>query len=152
MRELVVCYKLPFSLEQFEIGSLYTYAQSIKSYSAASERPLYKTVKAEIRNNTIETTSEIYPANYPSILVKLLPAGCDLVIEKSTTHWPNVSMNYTFPNRLGVKYRIYGTHTSELIKDLSIAFKEMSAHATHKFYNLCGSGYTGPCCYAYRYI
>ena len=152
MKELIVCYKLPFSLEQFEIGSLYAYAQSIKSYSAASERPLYKTVSAAFHDNTIETTSEIYPLNYPSILTKLLPAGCDLVIEKSVTRWPSVRMNYVFPHRDDVKYCIYGIHTHYQIQDLQIAFPEISARATNKFYDLCAPDYIGPCCYAYRAI
>lgn len=51
MKYLLIAYKLPFTIEELEIAVNYRFIQSLLSYNAASDSPVYEVTEKTIRNN-----------------------------------------------------------------------------------------------------
>ena len=148
MKSYVYTYKLPFTLEQFNIGCNYAHAQSVKSYNKATEQPIIAIESQKIEDRKITTVTNYNLRNYPSKMVqKLIPENCDMIHEVTISLFPWNEHRYTVPKRPDALTAVLSTH----IEEQRVMPADFAAfNPKERYADLCGDGYDGPVIYAYK--
>ena len=96
-----MCYRLPFSVEGYQVGCKYSSMQTLKSYNkAAGANPINEIVSQTSTNGVIDMVVRYNLANYPGkMLKKLIPNGCDLIEETQHSEYPECFIQYKCPKR-----------------------------------------------------
>ncbi|CAL6039933.1 Phosphatidylinositol_transfer protein [Hexamita inflata] len=146
MRYIVFCYKLPFSLEKFKVGSHKMFMQAMKFYS---QKPT--------EDNNYEFIATVKPSSMlQSKFVKcIIPKNCDNVQQHSQLMWPVSRTQFTVPNRPSIGQALMITvAVSDKLTNLPVEIQQVIQNnkCQKQYYDLVPTNFKDQTCVVYSLI